>query len=381
MVPSRLRTPPPPVRTSPRTGELIYRCPLCGPEDRSGHLYLSPEEGVWHCYRCRSGGKTSWLVWKTGVAYPYNEGPDAATKAFAADALAGVVDDRVLALLRGDTIRSSSVKEGTDYARMSPNDFGWFSREAGDLFGLGSPQCAYRLGSMPDSWWECDLDQDYSFDLPWRPVFNAIRYVRSRGVDQARARAWRLFVPTDPCLPPTGKTRYGRLVIPAVHPRAGCVTSFMARSLYPNAYPRYLGPYTRSMFPSLIYSPTALTKASIGALHEAVLVEGPFDAMAVDKAGYDSIALSGKGLTDDGITILRESGVKLVIVMLDGDSATAWHGLARKLFKVGIDTLVTWLTSNHKDPGEMDEYEIASRLSEAIPAWQAFAAGFGQKCC
>lgn len=377
----RLQPSPEPVRLSPKTGELVYRCPLCGPEDQSGHLYLDPDEGVWHCYRCNNGGRISWLVWKTGIAFPCNEGPADATKNAVADMLAGVVDSGVLAALRGDfnqAVPKVKRHDGEDYAKLSPDDHGWFSKKAGDLFGLGNPAYSFKLSNTPDDWWECDLGAQYKFEWPWAQVFNGVRYWRGRGYDKASAQAWRVFVPTDPCVSTAGTTRYGRLVVPAIHPQAGCITSFMARATTSKEWPKYLGPYTRSAYPSLIFSPGAILKASIKVLREVVLVEGPFDAIAVSRAGYDVAALSGKALTVDGIAMLKASGVNTVIVMLDSDSSTAWHSIAKKLYNSGVETLVTWLPPVKKDPGEMDDYEIHMLVASAIPAWQAFAAGFGE---
>jgi hypothetical protein len=367
------------VRHAPRSGELVYRCPLCGPDDQSGHLYLNPDSGVWHCYRCGQGGNVSWLRHKTGIDFPLNEGPNARTTDAVADMLSGVVDAGVLALLRGTEQAAPQKFDGEDYAKISPDAHGWFSRKAGDLFGLGEPNYSFKLGNTPDSWWECDLDAAQGFEWPLAQVFDAVRYMRHRGYDKATAAAWRIFVPTDPRIAQEAKTRYGRLVIPAIHPRAGCVTSFMARALTSKQWPKYIGPYTRSAYPSLIFSPGALVKASIKVLREVVLVEGPFDALAVARAGYDVAALSGKALTQEGAQMLKDSGVELVVVMLDSDSATAWHGISRRLFNMGIDTMITWIPPRTKDPGDMEDAEIDWQMSVALPAWQALAVGFGEK--
>ena len=65
--------------------------------------------------------------------------------------------------------------------------------------------------------------------------------------------------------------------------------------------------------------------------------------------------------------------------MLDSDSATAWHGISRRLFNMGIDTMITWIPPRTKDPGDMEDAEIDWQMSVAVPAWQALAAGFGEK--
>ena len=39
-----------------QSGQLVFNCPFCVPPDQGGHLYMEPEDGMYHCKKCDERG-------------------------------------------------------------------------------------------------------------------------------------------------------------------------------------------------------------------------------------------------------------------------------------------------------------------------------------
>lgn len=96
-----------------------------------------------------------------------------------------------------------------------------------------------------------------------------------------------------------------------------------------------------------------------------VIVEGIFDAIRI---GDGALALLGKGMTDDRLSLLvelKEAGAEEVLLWLDNDVEAAERN---KIFKkIGRILPVRWTTSRlkRKDAAAMREDQVAQTLEEA----------------
>lgn len=115
----------------------------------------------------------------------------------------------------------------------------------------------------------------------------------------------------------TPEYKVGRKTYPAVLiPYPGAPWYYTARILDPSAPAKYHRPKSELVGPTPIWDPKALdAKAPV------VLVEGQFDAIAVDEAGQRAIALGTTGSRRLVEELRRREFCQPVIVMLDHDRA------------------------------------------------------------
>lgn len=98
---------------------------------------------------------------------------------------------------------------------------------------------------------------------------------------------------------------------------------------------------------------------------DLVLVEGPFDAMAVYQAGYRSVACFGAKLSFNQSRIIRRYARNRVIVFFDGDKAGRQGiSMARQNLESYVEVLIAKAPKG-KDPGDLSTEQIKSAVSEA----------------
>jgi len=59
---------------TPKRGEIEFRCPATGHEDRHPSARWNPSKGVWCCLVCKAGGGALDLADRLGVAKPPRRG-------------------------------------------------------------------------------------------------------------------------------------------------------------------------------------------------------------------------------------------------------------------------------------------------------------------
>lgn len=148
------------------------------------------------------------------------------------------------------------------------------------------------------------------------------------------------------------------------------VCYFMARSILPDVERKTLNPDVKDGWKSA--GQVLFNRERMGVEETVILCEGVFDAVRAEMAsGILSTCLLGKVMTDDQIRILRTSGVKKVVVMLDADAHVEAVKLALRLYYAKFKVwLCTWTRTNfigYKDPGECDNDAILDLLALSVP--------------
>ena len=106
-----------------------------------------------------------------------------------------------------------------------------------------------------------------------------------------------------------------RIVIP-IHNQAGQLVAYAGRWLgdtFSAEDPKYKLPA------DFVKSVVLFNSHRVGTTEDIVLVEGYFGAMRLHMLGAPVVALMGTSISDDQIALLRELGVRRVLVLLDGD--------------------------------------------------------------
>lgn len=108
-----------------------------------------------------------------------------------------------------------------------------------------------------------------------------------------------------------------------------------------------------------------LTKDSIAAKHEAILVEGPLDAINLYQNGVkNAVAVMGTSISQEQIKLLIKYKVKKIILAFDPDSAgkeTADKLAKRLSLYFYVDNITMSLP---KDPGELSKLEIENYFGQ-----------------
>jgi len=163
----------------------------------------------------------------------------------------------------------------------------------------------------------------------------------------------------------------GRIVFPVRDP-LGRVVGFLGRALG-RGEPKYLSTPETPLFrkrEALFAYPEARPRLKGG---RAILVEGPFDALALHQLGFgEAVAVLGSALSEEQALLLRREGVREVYLAFDRDEAglkAALEGLKREALR-GIPVRAVLLPV--KDPGELLLLEkghllFRKALAEALP--------------
>jgi DNA primase len=178
----------------------------------------------------------------------------------------------------------------------------------------------------------------------------ARRYARQRGLTPQEIRAWRIGYAIPTRLPKLRRMQ-GRLVLP-------CPGGIEARAVG-DTKPKYLGA-------NLLVDrklPFALDQVTPAA-GPLVLVEGIFDALALQRAEVQAIALRGKPLALQAAQQLRALGFTTAYISLDADAApAAVLEIGRTLARAGLTPY--WARGPH---GVNDWGELLTRPPEELLA-------------
>jgi DNA primase len=204
----------------------------------------------------------------------------------------------------------------------------------------------YGFGYAPDSW-------DYVFT----------RLARKHGEKKLEAAG--LIQPRK-----SGNGFYdrfrNRLMIP-IHSETGALVGFGGRSLDASE-PKYLNSPDSEIFNKsrLLYD-LHRSKDAMRRMDRAILVEGYFDAIAIDHAGVPGVVASmGTSLTTGQASLMRRYARKVVIAY-DGDDAgrNATLRAAPILLAAGVDVLALDLMGE-KDPDSLVQKYGVDRFLEVL---------------
>ncbi len=184
----------------------------------------------------------------------------------------------------------------------------------------------------------------------------ALRYVRSRGLDDKALWRFRPGVCDDPAW-------HDRVIMPSFDAE-GILSFFTGR-----AFVRGIVGYKNC---DADKSSIVFNELNVDWSSRLVLCEGPFDLV---KCGENAAPLLGSSLHEDSAlmdTILVHRTP--VALALDADMRVRAQELGRRLVEYGIDVLVVDMGDRH-DPGEMTPSEFRDRLKAARPwSWRSMLA-------
>ena len=157
-----------------------------------------------------------------------------------------------------------------------------------------------------------------------------------------------------------------RLMIP-IHSETGALVGFGGRSL-DGCEPKYLNSPESEVFNKsrLLYN-LHRTKDAMRRIDRAILVEGYFDAIAIDHAGVPGVVASmGTSLTTGQASLLRRF-TRRVVIAYDGDEAgrNATLRAAEVLLAAGLDVAALDLMGE-KDPDSLIQKEGSDRFLELL---------------
>ncbi len=247
----------------------------------------------------------------------------------------------------------------------------------------------------------CEAALAHWVELLWGPVgAEARRYLKTRGVEEAVARRYRVgwasrewhdlqaklttFSTEDLTQAGllanarSGEGTYdrfrGRLIFPFVLPDRR-VVGFGGRLVASGAdgreEPKYLNSPETPLFRKghLLFGLQEASQA-IRTSRRALLVEGYLDALAVHQAGvHEVVAAGGTSVTEHQLALLKRSGCEELVLLLDGDPAggEAPARLAPIILRAGLATRVTRLPAG-ADPDTFVRRHGARGLAGLIDA-------------
>lgn len=278
-------------------GEIKFCCPFClkkkGKEDTKFKLYLNDKKGLFHCQRCKSGGKLNHLLSKLGISV------EPTVRQWA------------------DTIRALRAISGIDYTEV------YNSNEEIDY-----PCDTYRLrGGM--------YSMRYLTGAKDTKMSNGLS---CRGLTKKQVKAYKFRV---------GSGGWeDRLFIPAFGPNG--IVFWTARDLSGESEIKYLHAQGRKRR----YHVFNLDKAA--EYDDIIITEGPFDAIG---AGPNAVAIYGSYASDSQIKMMQKVGFRTYYVALDPDmTETIAVDLATKLHARGLHVRMVVLPDG-EDPGSIDNFD------------------------
>lgn len=265
-------------------------------------LYINAASGQWTCYKCSDGGGLVKLV----------------------ELLEGLNRTQAERFVR----KGSYPKPAQTVAELAER-----------VSAVSTPTTGADM-ELPPEFIPC-----YDPVVGWRMPAYLRQRVRAR-----TAAAYRLGFCTE--------GRYGGRVICPVHVHGELVT-FQGRAMSDAVHPKYLGP------------PAARAGALYG-FDEAVggevvtVVEGPFDVMGCYQAGVPAVGLMGKEPSSAAAILLRNAGVKRVVVLLDPEARKEAHKTAAVFGEILTATVASLPPGC--DPGNADPDIIRAVVSRARPS-------------
>ncbi|AKU89956.1 DNA primase [Vulgatibacter incomptus] len=279
-------------------------CPFHG--ERTPSFYVTPERHSYKCFGCQKGGDPIRFL----MEY---EGKDfmAAVRELAQDAGVEIVfdpeEDRRLAerreMLRACQVAARFFEETLWSPRGTPG--------RNHLSGRGVSEGTARaagLGYAPAAFHELrDRLQRENVSLE-RAVAAGLLALRDRADANDAGRAYDVF--------------RGRLMVPIRDPE-GRVIAFGGRVVEGEDDRKYINSRETPLYvKSRVLYGLDGARDSIRRSHEAVLVEGYFDAIALWEAGIpNAVALCSTALTPEHLGLLKRLEVSELKLLLDGDDA------------------------------------------------------------
>ncbi len=290
------------------SGQIVGTCPWC---DKPGRFYVDAKSGHYVCFKCETKGRrlVGFVAHTEGCSY--------------AEARSYMLR-RQVEFRRAET--TASLLERIRELRCGD--------EAPDE--AGPPDCPPPKGFIP-----------VYHDGRWRHP----QYLRRRGFQRETSRAWGL-----------GWCRVGRyagrVIIPVDCPGG---RSFTARDTTGAQEPRYLNP------PGVNHGKLLCGWNLAPVSGDVVLVEGPLDAMKMWQHGYPSLALMGKALHVDQLSLLyRKPSDAAVTILMDPEELEAPAAIAARLVAhfdhVSIATLPVGV-----DPGAATRIQADKAMAAATP--------------
>jgi DNA primase len=302
--------------------EMTAACPAC---DRYGGFYINTETGAYVCWKCDF-------------------------RAHTVVGLVAKVEDISWSEARG-FIFTRSVK----------------LRRKQDVFSLADRVRALRPHAIVEDEDEPQVDvalPDYYvqiFDPDRDPKWQLPRYLKERGITSRAAKDWGL-----------GYCRKGthgdRLIIPIDCP-AG--VSWTARAMSDDVWgPKYLNPPGADHRRLLIGWHVSRVTGDI------VLCEGPLDAVRLYQHDLSALALGGKELHDEQLSMLRALPPKAAVtIMLDPEELVAPYKLAERLSLHFENIYIAKLPRRTRDGKKLDPGEStraqAHRAVDLAEQWRS----------
>ena len=239
-----------------REGELVLACPRC-PSNKDPKLGVNTVKKNWNCWRCSIGGRdlTSFVAFFEGI--PYRE----------------------------------AFKITSDGESLS-EDFESSLYQLSQIHHLPPPPQNRKIVQ------EVALPEEF---IPvWEEtsgVYHDLDYLNARGISRRTILKYRLGFCRE--------GRYaGRVVLPAY--MKGKVRTFQARAMLDSMFPKYDSPGHDDKAFALYGHDQALGAKLV------VVVEGSFDVLGIDQAGYAAVGLMGKSLSIGHMAALLDGGFETV---------------------------------------------------------------------
>lgn len=294
--------------------DVAILCPFCPEDDpdTKGKNYITPAKGIYHCFRCNEAGSIRWLFKKLGIQ------------------------------IGNQRISLEKIKEQVSRMRTLKK-FG----------GNSLPKKMMPVG-LPDEFEP--LRRDRNFGL----AKIAYRWLHRRGLDWKIIKDWRIgFCSTG---------AYAQRIILPFCDMFGNVVTFQARE--------FLGSSgTKSKNPAVEESTVSRADVFFGMHRMAsgnsvVLVEGPFDVIAVDGflsatklVNFTALGICGTEVSDIQFRILESLEPREIFVMLDADAPEKARRLGGELLRYCPRVRVAELVRG--DPDDLSRKEFVKIISRA----------------
>lgn len=289
-----------------------YCCPLCGSgkgQHGTGAVKYYQDSNTWHCHACGKGGDVIDL-------YQQATGTDFNTAFAALAQIAGIDIDRPAPTTRPAGGPQGAVSKG-GRQKMAQD--------------AGSPASSVKTATEDTPGYAAYYEECHN-RLRGQEGEKGREYLLSRGVYDAA-----LYHGAG--LDPNGE----RIIIP-------CSDHFyIARSIDPHANLRYKNPKNER---PTIFNAEALYAQGV---QEVFVVEGAFDALSVEMAGEDAVALNSTG---NAATLLKEleqapTAATLILCLDNDDAGRKAAGILQEgLQRLNIPFMTADINNGKKDPNE-----------------------------
>ncbi|HEU4429587.1 MAG TPA: DNA primase [Myxococcota bacterium] len=272
-------------------------CPFHG--EKTPSFIVSPDRGTYHCFGCGEGGNVfGFLMKHDGLSFPEAVRQLAAEVGIEIPEVGGGPERSVL-----DEIYRANKLARAFYQAELRSPRGAEARAYLAQRGLGDADVArYGIGFAPDAW--------EALGTALRKEKVAPEAAERAGLLRARERG-----------PGHYDLLRNRVVFPIEDAR-GRTVGFGGRALAKDQEPKYLNTPESPVYrkrEAFYGFPGALE--ALRARERAVIVEGYFDRIAMDRAGVsEALATCGTALSEDHARALRRR-VRDIVMFFDGDEA------------------------------------------------------------